>query len=427
MTVTDIVNQYAACAGNMLEHNPYLTPSELESLNKPRVLIVGGGIGGLTLAILLKKAGIPFQVYERAIRVQETGSALIFGPNVAPLFEQMGIYDELHYQAYVIPRPEFYDLLWRNIPRENIHLDKNVISTQQNTAGVTIRCDDLTTFHGDILVGADGAFSTVRQQMFRDMKIRGVLPPSDEKSTAAFSCACLVGQTRVLRPDVLPGLQAEGAQSYVILGVRNLCVWATYTTKKNTVCWMVYRFAEKTPSGSNESSEGPKKRTSNDSKRAPAAPPSSTPLSSWRPSESNTVSWGEEAAQQMCHEVRGLKVPGGREGFELTIGDFIENTPKQCLGKTTLEDIVYDTWHDGRTVLLGDACHKVNPTHGDAATLAIHDAAALANWISTLKTPSLSDLDKAFQEYKAERQSAAKHSYDHSQRVVKKLGKWYEV
>ncbi|KAF9932217.1 hypothetical protein BGZ67_004859 [Mortierella alpina] len=62
---------------------------------KPRVIIVGAGIGGVTLAILLERAGIPYNVYERAAEIKPFGSALTLGPNVAPFLKQIGIYDEI--------------------------------------------------------------------------------------------------------------------------------------------------------------------------------------------------------------------------------------------------------------------------------------------------------------------------------------------
>lgn len=52
---------------------PRLTPEEREELKKPKVMIVGAGIGGVTLALLLLKANIPFSLFERAKEVKPLG------------------------------------------------------------------------------------------------------------------------------------------------------------------------------------------------------------------------------------------------------------------------------------------------------------------------------------------------------------------
>ena len=44
---------------------------------RPKVLIVGAGIGGLTLGMLLHKAKIPFEIYERAAVVKPIGNGQV--------------------------------------------------------------------------------------------------------------------------------------------------------------------------------------------------------------------------------------------------------------------------------------------------------------------------------------------------------------
>lgn len=48
-------------------------PGTGEPSTRPKVLIVGAGIGGMTLGMLLTKAGIPFDIYERAAAVKPLG------------------------------------------------------------------------------------------------------------------------------------------------------------------------------------------------------------------------------------------------------------------------------------------------------------------------------------------------------------------
>ncbi|KAG0035136.1 hypothetical protein BGZ82_005390 [Podila clonocystis] len=82
MTVLEIVRQYDAEAQVVPDINLYLSdgkptlhssPQELNALVRPNVLIAGAGLGGLTLAILLKKGNIPFLVIKSAKVVKPLG------------------------------------------------------------------------------------------------------------------------------------------------------------------------------------------------------------------------------------------------------------------------------------------------------------------------------------------------------------------
>ncbi|KAF9331489.1 hypothetical protein BG006_005634 [Podila minutissima] len=376
--------------------NVPLNPEELETLTKPKVLISGAGLGGLTLAILLHKAKIPFLVLEKAYEVKPLGSALVIGTGAAPLLRQMGVYEDFlaiakhqnhlnimdenlkpqwtlnydwlediggGYKEYIVARPDLYNVLWNHVPRDRIHLGKRVLSFQESENQIQVHTSDNSLYHGDILVGADGAYSAVRQHLYKTLKATDDLPKSDDVALP-YKCVCLVGQTDVLSPDEFPEVGKDVCQFSSILGLTNMCT--------------------------------------NDS---------------FRNSE-----WGPEAAVAMCNEWRHLKVPGGQTG-ELTLGDYIDRTPKEYIAKVMLEEIVFDTWYSGRTVLLGDACHKMNPTGGVGALMAISDAVTLANWISTLDVPHENDLKKIFKQYKAERYPAAKEAFQSSQLFTKTLGK----
>ncbi|KAF8985503.1 hypothetical protein BGZ52_010524 [Haplosporangium bisporale] len=92
------------------------------------------------------------------------------------------------------------------------------------------------------------------------------------------------------------------------------------------VCWMVILFLEKDSAKRNDS---------------------------FRNSE-----WGFEEAEALAREVRPFKVPGGKDGKAITLGMYVDKTPRQQMSKVMLEEIVFKTWYGGRTVLLGDGTYR---------------------------------------------------------------------
>lgn len=100
-------------------------------------------------------------------------------------------------------------------------MGRKVVSTSQQDdvdqdgnegkGGVTIEFQDGSTVRGGILVGADGAYSAVRQNMYTQFKEKNLLPASDDVPLPC-SAVCLVGQTKPLDPDTYPYLKLEDCQ-----------------------------------------------------------------------------------------------------------------------------------------------------------------------------------------------------------------------
>ncbi|KAF9926501.1 hypothetical protein FBU30_003940 [Linnemannia zychae] len=381
--------------------------------SRPKVLIVGAGLAGLTLGMILQKSDIPYEIFESAPVIQPFGAAMVFGPTLAPMFKQCGIYDEfvtlgkrndtinvlnskgyMEYSVsfaeerelfgeagYILTRPMMYNLIYRQIPKDRIHLGTKILSTDQDDNSVRIQCKDGTEYKGDILVGADGAYSTVRRNMYAVFKKEGNLPPSDDLPLP-FRTFSVLGQTRPLSITEFPDLSKDSCQFFTTLGDDNPYVWSTFTTAQSTIVWGVVEYL-------------PSQATREDK-------------------DYRNCDWTPEAALEFCEKVRHLSIRSGGDKI-LMIGDLVDLTPKDNIKKVRLEEKIFETWHHDRIVLIGDACHKFTPAGGVGATNAMHDAVVLANWIHALPdNATTSEIKQAFQAYQDERMPWIQEAFKNS-------------
>ncbi|KAF9911532.1 hypothetical protein EC991_003335 [Linnemannia zychae] len=379
--------------------------------DRPQVLIVGAGLGGLMLGALLEKSGVPFTIFERASSVKPLGSAMAVGSTLLPIFQQLGIYDEFltigkyithtssyresldqmpdidirpaeeftGYNNYIVARPKLYDLILKQVPAHKIYFGHRVLNITEKNDKVTVHLANSETFEGDIVVGADGAYSAVRKRMYDILKSKGELPKVDQEDLP-FSCTCLVGQTKKLDPKEVP-LVAEPLSYYnSIHGKDKPFSWHTFNTAQGTICWMVLEHLSK--------------RTSKAAMEQ-------------RFRDTNNSEWGDHPAQTMCDETRNFPLPLGH-GKAGTLGDLYDATPKEYISKVMLEEKVFYTWYYRRYVLLGDG-----------AVTAMHDAIALANLLYAMPTKTSSDVTKLFEEYHKERHPAVVESYHGGQQLSK--------
>ncbi|KAG0062128.1 hypothetical protein BGZ89_010907 [Linnemannia elongata] len=399
----------------------------MSSNDKPTVLIVGAGLGSLMLGALLEKSNVPYTVFERAAMVKPLGSAMSIGPTLLPIFQQMGIYDEIvatgkygthtysyreslkpyrpqdyrpieeftGYGQYIIARPDYYNIMLKQVPAHKIHFGHRVLNISEENGKVTVHLSNNRTYEGDIIVGADGAYSAVRQRMYEQLKAKGLLPKEDREDLL-FSSTSLVGQTRVLDPKEFPIVDKPHCQFLGFLGEEKPYTWCVMSTTQKTLCWMViHHLSKKT------TKEAVEQR--------------------FRNSE-NSGEWGAAPAQTMCDETRNFPLQLG-DGKKWTMGDLYDLTPKDLISKVMLEEKVFKTWHNGRCVLMGDACHKLNPSGGHGAVTAMHDAITLANLIYVMPTKTSDDITRMFEEYQKERYPAVMESYKSSQILGKAIEK----
>jgi salicylate hydroxylase len=167
-----------------------------------KVLIVGGGIGGLTAAACLLKVGIDVEIYEQAPELSEVGAGIQMSANPTRVLYDLGLAEELDavsvrpsayrfviYDSsdvlqeiqmgdayvqrhgvpyYVLHRADFLDILERKVRVLNadvIHLNSMAEGFTESGDGVELRLRDGRTVTGDVLIGADGIKSVIRSQI----------------------------------------------------------------------------------------------------------------------------------------------------------------------------------------------------------------------------------------------------------------------
>jgi salicylate hydroxylase len=171
-----------------------------------RILVAGAGIGGLTAAACLMKAGHTVEVYEQAPALAEIGAGIQVSANAQHVLRHLGLgaaidrvgvrpggyvfrlhdtgeeiqrfslseeHQRLHGAPYTqLHRADLHELLAARAREADpgvVRLDHRVTGFTESGQGVELHFADREPARGDLLIGADGLKSVVRRQMFGDV------------------------------------------------------------------------------------------------------------------------------------------------------------------------------------------------------------------------------------------------------------------
>ena len=158
------------------------------------VAVIGAGIGGLTAAVALRKRGIDAHVYEASSALRAAGAGLVLSPNAMQVLRRLGLADrvreagiqleraELHdarsgllqnidladaairfgQPTIAIHRRRLHDILTAELPESRVHVGAACESIGDEDGWPTVRFTTGRVISPDLVIGADGLRSNVR-------------------------------------------------------------------------------------------------------------------------------------------------------------------------------------------------------------------------------------------------------------------------
>ncbi len=167
-----------------------------------KILIAGAGLGGLSAASCLMKAGYDVEIYEQAPELSEVGAGIQLSANAMHVLNHLGLgeaigavsvrpgayvfrafdsgeviqrfalsdeHEKLHGAPYnQLHRADLHDLLAaraRELKPDVVHLNHRAVGFEEDDEGVRLNFADGSSARGDLLIGADGLKSVVRTRI----------------------------------------------------------------------------------------------------------------------------------------------------------------------------------------------------------------------------------------------------------------------
>ncbi|ERF72896.1 hypothetical protein EPUS_08704 [Endocarpon pusillum Z07020] len=367
-----------------------------------KVIIVGGSVAGLTLAHCLYRAGIDYVVLEaREDIAPKQGASIGIFANGARILDQLGIYGEIEewtdppvwhevvtgkgdvvskldplaliqtrlgYPINFLERQQAFKSLYTQLPdRSKVLTGKKVTSVVQQAEGIIVSCTDGSQFVGDVVAGADGVHSRVRQEMWRHVEMDGLAKSlAKDKKAMSAEYRCLYGMS-----SGVPGLE----EKHHYRAVNKDWSFLTVVGKSDCCYWFVFEKLDRIY-------------------HTPNIP---------RYVEADQLEFIKPFLDRyVSHDVQFQALWERRTAATLA----------------SLEEAQFSRWTHGRIVCLGDSIHKMTPSIGQGGNFAIESAAALTNRLYALaqshrrSRPGFKEVESTLADYQDRRHQRAQEVYD---------------
>jgi 6-hydroxynicotinate 3-monooxygenase len=164
------------------------------------IAVIGAGMGGLTAAALLHRAGMDVNLYEQAERFSRVGAGIQMSPNAMKVLRKIDLepglreiafqpgyqlsrewdtgnvnlrfpmgsaLEERHGAPYLLlHRGDLHAQLTAAVPEKIIHRGKRLVSFEQTSDKVQMQFADGSSAEADMMIAADGVHSLVRELLF---------------------------------------------------------------------------------------------------------------------------------------------------------------------------------------------------------------------------------------------------------------------
>jgi salicylate hydroxylase/6-hydroxynicotinate 3-monooxygenase len=337
------------------------------------IAIVGAGIGGLAAAATLRRFGMDVRIYEQAHRFAHIGAGIQMMPNSMKVLREIGVEARVRGLSFApyshlnrvwdtgevtreLPMPEsLYGAPYLCMHRANLHealvsvlpadifrLGCRLVGLDQSADTVTLAFADGGRATADLVIGADGVHSVVRDS------IVGPDAPI-HKGRIAY---------RAVFPAALMNGHDIGPSRTKWWGVdRHIVIY--YTDPQRSEVYFITSVPE---------------------------------LAEWLTRES----WSAKG------DVRELRA--AYEGFHRDVRLVLEACP-DCHKWAILEREPLPRWSRGRVVLLGDAAHPMTPYMAQGGATAIEDAAVLARCLADVEGEEIEGAFRRYEAHRKPRTS----------------------